>query len=63
MTNNLSTPRKDSVLMEENQTAKPQRKRKGTTFAALALAGIAVASLTGCLAGKYTGGGFIDSTA
>ncbi len=37
MTNNLSTPRKDSVLMEENHTAQPQSKRKWTTPVGLAV--------------------------
>ena len=67
MINNSST-RTGPALVDEGETAKAPSKRKSTTFAALALA-VIVASLTGSsafgqgLAGKYTGGGFIDSTA
>jgi len=38
-------------------------KRTWTSWALLSVLGLAVATLTGCLAGKYTGGGFINSTA
>ena len=67
MINNSST-RTGPALVDEGETAKAPSKRKSTTFAALALA-VIVASLTGSsvsgqvLAGKYTGGGFLNSTA
>ena len=63
MINNSNVMEKSTTVVDQKQTASQRSKGKWTKYAMLAVVGITAASLTGCLAGKYTGGGFIDSTA
>lgn len=60
---NSNSHEESLTVVEQSQTASQPGKSKRGTYATLAVVGIAVASLTGCLAGKYTGGGFLNSAA
>jgi hypothetical protein len=63
MINNLNTIKKGSALQGQKQTPGQQTQRNWRPCAILAIVGLMAALLTGCKAGKYTGGGFIQSVA
>ena len=62
MINNLNIIEKGSALSGQKQTPRQQSQRNWRHYAILAVAALTAAQLTGC-AGKYTGGGSIQSAA
>ena len=63
MINNPNVIEKCPAISGQKQTPGQQTQRNWRHCALLAVAGLAAALLTGCSAGKYTGGGFIPSVA
>lgn len=61
MKHNSNSHRESLTALAQTQTASRPSKSKWGTCATLTVVGIAVVGLAGCVAGKYTGGGFIDS--
>jgi hypothetical protein len=63
MINNSSDIENCSALSGQKQTSNQPGRGKWRQCAMLAVVGLAATLLTGCDAGKYTGGGFIQSAA
>jgi hypothetical protein len=63
MVNNSNTMKESIAAADQQSTATQPAKGKWAKTAVVAAIGITLATLTGCFAGKYTGGGFIDSVA